>query len=321
MNINYIEKILKIQEDLVLVTIIKIEGSSPRHVGTKMLLSKNKILKGTIGGGPGEFLAIKKSLEVFKNKKNDFLNINMLGKNINSSEMICSGRSKLFFQYINKDKKVFFTKILKLLKKDKKICIVTNIKSNSMNLLEEKDDKIFFKKQIISKSVFFENEFLFFDLIVPTNKIFIFGAGYVGKAIYDFINKLDFDVYVFDDRKKFANKKRFPLAKKIIVNSFEKIFNIYNFDLYSYIIVVTRGHQYDAVCLRNILNKKYFYLGCIGSKNKIKTINEPLLKEGFSKDKIKNIFAPIGIDIKAETPEEIAISIISQIILIKNSRK
>lgn len=146
-------------------------------------------------------------------------------------------------------------------------------------------------------------------------KLMICGGGHVALQLATLADYLDFEIIVMDDRKEFANEKRFPKAK-VICDQFEYLekYLVKN----AYYVVVTRGHQDDFQCVYTILQHSYKYLGMIGSKRKVKMTFDKLFDKGFLQEKIATIHAPIGLDINAQTPTEIAISILAEIIQEKN---
>lgn len=149
-------------------------------------------------------------------------------------------------------------------------------------------------------------------------KLVICGGGHVSAEVAKIAACLDFSIKIIDDRPEFASKERFPMADEVICDSFDKL------DRHvvpgAYYIVVTRGHKADHECVRTILSSSYQYLGMIGSKLKVAKTFENLRLEGISEEQIGTIHAPIGLKIKAVTPAEIAVSILAEIILEKNSR-
>lgn len=149
-------------------------------------------------------------------------------------------------------------------------------------------------------------------------RLFICGAGHVAKELADIASFIDFRVHVLDSRSEFANEERFPKAERVICDSFEHLSDYLEPD--SYYAVVTPGHKDDYSCVKQILNSSYTYLGMIGSRKKIAASYEKLLAEGFTKEQLDTIYAPIGLAIGAVTPGEIAISILAQIIEIKNKK-
>lgn len=152
----------------------------------------------------------------------------------------------------------------------------------------------------------------------PEPKLIILGGGHIAKPLVEFGNRAGFSVTVIDDRPSFANTARFPDANKVICESFEKCFDLININEASFVVIVTRGHRHDLDCLRKVLKYKTAYTGMIGSKRRVKGVMEILLAEGYEKEVLEKVNAPIGIEIGAVTPDEIAFSIIAQVI--KNRR-
>ena len=153
--------------------------------------------------------------------------------------------------------------------------------------------------------------------------VYIFGGGHVSL---DLLYKIGFKCIVIDDREEFANKDRFPNAYKIFVEDYDKVFEKINITQNDYIIIVTRGHIYDYTVEKNALKTNAVYIGMIGSKNKIKNLHDKLKSEdGYDYETISRVNAPIGLQIGAETTEEIAVSIAAELILkratIENRRK
>ena len=148
---------------------------------------------------------------------------------------------------------------------------------------------------------------------------YLFGAGHVGLALEPILRFVDFKTVVLDDRAEYANRERFPDADEVIVlDSFEDSFKDIETDEDSYIVIITRGHMGDYDVLKGALKPKRAYLGMIGSRTKDKILYDKLREEeGVTDDEIRNIHAPIGLEIHSETPEEIAISIVAEMI---NSR-
>lgn len=148
----------------------------------------------------------------------------------------------------------------------------------------------------------------------PEPRLIILGGGHIAKPLAEFGAKAGFKVTVVDDRPMFANKERFPDAEKVICESFTTCFSQLKINESAFVVIVTRGHRHDYVCLKQVLNHKTAYTGMIGSKRRVKAVKEQLSDEGYSEEAIKSVNAPIGLEIGAITPEEIAISIIAQVI-------
>lgn len=159
-----------------------------------------------------------------------------------------------------------------------------------------------------------EDEAYLIEPYVPEPRLIIFGGGHIAKPLAEFGTKAGFSVTVIDDRPSFANKERFPSADKVICESFEKCFDQININAFTFVVIVTRGHRHDMDCLRQVLKYKTAYTGMIGSKRRVKGVMEQMLSEGFSREELDKVNAPIGLEIGAVTPEEIAFSIIAQVI-------
>lgn len=148
----------------------------------------------------------------------------------------------------------------------------------------------------------------------PSPRLIVLGGGHIAKPLVEFGSKVGFLVTVVDDRPMFACKDRFPDAEKVICESFDNCFDQLDINEYSFVVIVTRGHRHDMDCMRKVLNYKTAYTGMIGSKRRVKIFKEQLINEGYTDEMINKVNAPIGLDIGAITPEEIAISIIAQVI-------
>ena len=156
------------------------------------------------------------------------------------------------------------------------------------------------------------------DTFTVLPKAYIFGGGHVGKAIEPLLRYVDFSTIVLDDRFEFANAERFPdAAQVIVIEAYEKAFEQIEIDENSYIIIVTRGHRGDYAVLRDAIEKNPAYIGMIGSKKKVFAMFDRLREEGVSQEVIDKIYSPIGLKIKAETPEEIAVSVVAEMISVR----
>lgn len=147
------------------------------------------------------------------------------------------------------------------------------------------------------------------------------GGGHISQFVYQVAHMVGFDVIILDDRKEFAQAERFPNAKQIICAPFERAVTDLDCSSDAYYVVVTRGHLHDGTCLAQILHKPYTYVGMIGSKVKVAITKKHLEEKGYTKEQIASVYSPIGLDLGAETPEEIAVSIMAEIIKVRRSSK
>ncbi|WP_419823744.1 XdhC family protein [Anoxybacterium hadale] len=164
---------------------------------------------------------------------------------------------------------------------------------------------------------FFQEEdgtFLLIEPYEPMPKMILLGGGAIAVPLAELGAKVGLSVTVADDRPNYANKDRFPQAETIICDEFSSCLAQLILNEYSFVVIVTREHKHDLECLRMVLNNKTAYTGMVGSKVSLSRVKEQLLQEGFSKERIHKIHMPVGLDIGAATPDEIAVSIIAQII-------
>ena len=145
--------------------------------------------------------------------------------------------------------------------------------------------------------------------------LLIVGAGHVALPLAQLGKIIDFEVVVLDDRPQFANKKRFPMADKVLAQPFKETLRQWPIHNDTHIVLVTRGHSHDVECLLEVLDSPARYIGMIGSKRRVQTVFELLKKEqGINPAKLDRVYAPIGLDIGAETPAEIAVAVVAEII-------
>jgi xanthine dehydrogenase accessory factor len=160
---------------------------------------------------------------------------------------------------------------------------------------------------------------IFIEPIAPQPRAFIFGGGHVSKSISKVANMAGFATVIVDDREAFANKERFPEADEVYADEYEKVFPQLAITSTSYLIIVTRGHRDDMRVLRWAVETPAKYVAMIGSKRKTISVVKELEKEGLPRHLFEKIFAPMGLEIGAETPEEIAISVVAEMIAVRRN--
>ncbi len=154
--------------------------------------------------------------------------------------------------------------------------------------------------------------------VMPQERLIVLGGGHIAMPVCEFGAKCGFAVHVVDDRPDFANRRRFPDAAEVICDSFENGIEKLKVTAFDYVVVITRGHRHDADCLRALLpGAEPAYLGMIGSRRRTKGLLQMLADESFDIDRLGKICTPIGLDIGAITPAEIAVSILSEVIAYK----
>jgi xanthine dehydrogenase accessory factor len=161
---------------------------------------------------------------------------------------------------------------------------------------------------------------IFVEPVEPSPELFVFGAGHVGYFVAKMAHEVAFKVHVVDDREKFASVERFGSGIDVIVDHIPTWLENHTLPPTAYAVIVTRGHTHDLDALRALARSPHRYLGLIGSKAKVRRIFDVLLEEGQSAETLKAVHAPIGLDIGAITPQEIAVSILAELIAVKHGK-
>ena len=160
---------------------------------------------------------------------------------------------------------------------------------------------------------------VYLEPILPDPTLFIFGAGHVGQCVAQTVKGIGFKIAVVDDRIKYASGERFPQADSIFVDSWDALFQKLPVTESSYILIATRGHNYDLACLRFAVKSPARYIGLLGSRRKTRLLYEALEREGIDPEVFERVYAPVGIEIGSETPEEIAVSIAAELIAVRKN--
>jgi xanthine dehydrogenase accessory factor len=161
---------------------------------------------------------------------------------------------------------------------------------------------------------------VFVEPIEGSPALYIFGAGHVGQFVARVAHDAGFQVHIVDDREKFANRERFPDAADVIVDDIPSWLQRTTLPTSTYVVVVTRGHRHDLDALRALAPRSLRYLGLIGSRAKVKRIYDVLVEEGLRTEQLEQVHAPIGLDIGAVTPQEIAVAIVAELIAVRRGK-
>lgn len=161
---------------------------------------------------------------------------------------------------------------------------------------------------------------VFIEPVEPAPAVFIFGAGHVGHALARMAHDTGFQVHVVDDREKFASGERFPEGVTVIVDDIPDWLAKHPMPAGAYAVIVTRGHRHDLDALRALAPTSIRYVGLIGSRAKVKRIFDALREDGLDPAQLARVHAPIGLDIGAITPQEIAVSILAELIAVKHGK-
>ncbi len=323
--------------DLILASIIESSGSTPRSSGSKMVIFRDGSIDGTIGGGLVEALVQKEAAKLFDEDNNTvlFKEFDLSNELAANADMICGGHVSVMLEHLPADNKTTsaFKAVDSSMRKGKHAVLFTVMDNNAIREREavrpccqlpalqfaEEAEATALLEEALKSGVPVVKKYGEYQLVaeafIPQPELFIFGAGHVSRPTAELASSVNFRTIVLDDRADFANKERFPEADEIhVLNNFENCFAGLDVNDNSYIIIVTRGHLHDKTVLGEALKTPARYVGMIGSKKKRNAIYDALLDEGFNQGDIDRCYCPIGISIGAQTPEEIAVSIVAELI-------
>jgi xanthine dehydrogenase accessory factor len=162
---------------------------------------------------------------------------------------------------------------------------------------------------------------VYIEPIEPSPELYIIGAGHVGFHLARLAADVGFRVHIVDDREKFANAERFPTAVEVVVDDIPSWIDRANLPVHAYAVIVTRGHTNDLEALRVLAPRELRYVGLIGSRAKVARIYEALVADRMPPGALERVHAPIGLDIGAVTPQEIAVSILAELIAVKHGKE
>ncbi|MCL1471456.1 XdhC family protein [Argonema antarcticum] len=296
------------QSPVVLATVTSIKGSVPREVGAKMIVCSHNSTIGTIGGGAGEAKVIEKALEILETGEKQFVEIDLSGAINRETQGVCGGTMLVWLErWTAKENLALVNQIIDILSSGSSAILVTPFVPDLPPYLDiANNDK---EPQINS---------CFRETLLPLPTLLIIGAGHVAVPLAQIAHLAGFRIIVQDERTEFATKERFPQVSTILP------FPLTNYPFSTenlYVALVTRGMQNDLAALRILLKRQTQYIGMIGSLKRVGLVRQQLQQEGYPENALKSIYAPIGLDIGALTPEEIAVSICAELIKVRRGGK
>ena len=338
----------------VLATILKLTGSGPRGAGTRFLILDDGAYVGTIGGGLLEARVLEAAKRVFETQSPVRLGFSLMGKDVAETDMICGGDVEVFLEPLlpgTQDQIQGFKRILEIQKRGGSGLLATvvhvdrwqknsvprvlalpgggvigslpgmkgieeELAKHMLLWLEEREPRLVASRDDLGGAVE-----LFVEPVLSDPVLYLFGGGHVSAQVIPLASRVGFKVEVIDDRPEFADPVKFPDAAKVHEYPFEGVLEKIPVDKLSYLVIVTRGHLHDKTVLEQCLRTKAKYIGMIGSRRKKAMIYEKLLEEGFTQEDLDRVHAPIGLDIGAETPEEIAVSIVAELIQVRAGKE
>jgi len=331
-----IEELIVGGESIATATVVTTQGSTPREVGAKMVIRPTGETVGTIGGGGGQAEVWQAAMDALKDGRRRIVTLDLTGDITLDTEMVCGGVMNVFIDLWDAGDLEILQAANKAMKCDGRFAMVTPLTTDDsrphMLVLPEGQtvgslgDHGADASMLASALEALEEgasrtvpgtearPAMFIEVLVAPPTLFIAGAGHIALPLARMGAMLGFRVVVLDDRPTFANEERFPEADEVIAAPFGETLASYPLDGQTYVVLMTRGHAHDLECLTEVIDKPVAYLGMIGSQRRVKGVLGLIREKGHAEELLARVHAPIGLDIGALTPEEIALSVMAEVV-------
>jgi xanthine dehydrogenase accessory factor len=331
-----IEQLIRGGETVATATVVTTQGSTPREVGAKMVIRPTGETVGTIGGGCGEAEVWQAAMDALKDGRRRLVTLDLTGDITLNTEMVCGGVMKVFVDLWDVGDLEILQAAHEAVRGDGRFAMVTPLTTDDsrphMLVLPEGQtvgslgdhgaeasmlpSALEALEEGASRTVpgTETRPAMFIEVLVAPPTLFIAGAGHIAVPLARMGAMLGFRVVVLDDRPTFANEERFPEAGEVIAASFGETLASYPLDGHTYVVLMTRGHAHDLECLTEVIDKPVAYLGMIGSRRRVRGVLELVKEKGHADELLARVHAPIGLDIGALTPEEIALSVMAEVV-------
>jgi xanthine dehydrogenase accessory factor len=336
-------------EDAALSTIVSSKGSLPMSKKAKMLVTADGTIIGTVGGGCLEADVWAEARDVMESGLSSLQEFILTEKHAGENGLNCGGNVEIFTEPLGSDSSDLFAEISQIRARRESAVLATIVsggEAHARKLLiradgsttgslgdpayelavqEALDEKGRIPEDLLEVLEVGEGpddlvQKVFLESICPEPSLYLFGGGHVSFAIARIAVTVGFRIVVVDDRPMFANKERFPMADETLTIDLETAFDQLKIDDLAYLCAVTRGHQHDKPIVRQAVKTDAAYIGMIGSRRKIALMWKELEAEGIPRELLDCVHAPVGLDIGADNPEEIAVSIVAELINVRRSR-
>lgn len=317
-------------EPAVLGAIVHSSGSAPRTSGARMLVLTDGTLVGSVGGGSVEGTCHAEARKLLANGHTyKEVKCDLSAAAAAEEGMVCGGAVCVLLQKVAPDAIEQFRELRHCYRNGTRPMLVTQLPVDDappqmMTLGTGSDDEVpaalrekaLAKNKRVSFIVTHAGKDFFVEPLVQQGTVHLAGAGHVALATAHLASYVGFEVVVMDDRQEFANKERYPQAKKVrVLEKFDDCFSELGAE--DYVVIVTRGHQYDRDVLAQALLTEAGYIGMIGSSSKRKATYASLLGSGFTEADLQRVHSPIGLSIGSDTPQEIGLSIVAELVQVR----
>lgn len=334
--------ILQQGQPAMLVKVVDSHGSAPGGLGAAMLVDKTGRRTGTIGGGAVEHFAEGLAAEALAEGRSTTKSYTLRHGSAGDIGMVCGGDVTVHFCYIapGADAMAFALRAAEAFGKEENTWLLLELAENACHLalytragglyaldsggraglagLDADELALLLTSQGVLRE--FDGVQYYGEPLVRAGRAVVFGGGHVAQALVPVLSSIGFRTVVYDDRPEFANKNLFPTADEILVADFGDVAGSITLSESDWLVILTRGHAADFNVEQQVLRGKFAYVGVIGSRTKIKSVNARLRAAGISQEAIDFVHTPIGLDIGAVTPAEIAVSIAGEMIQIRAAK-
>lgn len=309
---QYINHNLHNSNKIILLWVLESEGSSPGRRGFKMAVSANGGFDGTIGGGMMEHKLVEKAKTLLASDETEISLMRQYHDKQHSKDqsgMICSGSQLIAFVPISINEKKIIEGVVKSLENEKKELVF--LSPAGIKIIE--DDSIMPGLKYST-----DEDWQYAEYIDQRPVIHIIGGGHVGLALSELMSYLGFYIKLYDNRPDLNTIAHNTFANEKIIVDYNKIGDVINDNPDEYVAIMTFGYRDDKIVFGKLMDKRFLYIGMIGSEAKIKTLFKEFEEEGIDPDRWRHVFIPIGLNIFSKTAKEIAVSVAAEIIHEKN---
>ncbi len=331
-----IERCVRSGEKTATATVVTTQGSTPREVGAKMVIRASGETAGTIGGGCGEAEAWQAAMDALEDGRRRMLTLDLTGDISMDTEMVCGGLMEVFVDLWDGRDLDVLQAAERAMKESGRFAVLTPLVTDDSRphglILRDgravgglgdqsldagvTSQALEALREGISRTIpgTDTRPAVFIDVQVAPPTLLIAGGGHIAVPLVRMGAMLGFRVVVLDDRSIFANEERFPDADEVIAAPFGETLASYPLDGRTYVVLMTRGHAHDLECLTQVIDKSVAYVGMIGSQRRVRGVLGLVRDKGLPEELLARVHAPIGLDIGARTPEEIAVSVIAEVV-------
>jgi len=333
------QKWFEIGKEVALATVVEIYGSAPRGLGAKMAVNQDSLMAGSVSGGCVEGAVVAEVMKVLKSDTPKLLHYGVTQDQAISVGLACGGTIEVWVEKLTREN---FERMQKDLLEEQLAVVVTVLSgahageqfyaypdgrmlgefsdSDLLAMVKANVVDVFSQQQCTRKTFQVKDHVVdvFFDVLAPSQKLLIVGAVHIAIPLVQYARILGFHTTVIDPRKAFGNRERFPHVDQLVQEWPEEFLQRYAWDQGTYLVVISHDDKLDVPALAIGCQNEAQYIGALGSKKTFANHVRDLKTAGITEEQIARIHSPIGVDIAARGPEEIALAIITEMVAVRN---